>query len=254
MKAAELVSKVCEKYSKCTSYRDRGMLRTSVECWGEISFETFYLAPKNLLVRFVYGPESKPIQTETFWTNGTDSYAHTSGKAEKCEKLKGDVDLFAFGLGTLFEFEIPMLLIPDAQEYAGRFTQCTELSEVKETKSEYFLRHEKDFGEQLYKTVFEAVIDTKSLQVKKTRTSETYSSMCDEMFPTLVGQPSPGKPIKTAMLGSSVASTPKLIMHFGKPNVFPMQGISTECIYEVVQFNEKIPEALFSFRPAAGPV
>jgi hypothetical protein len=252
MNAEELIAKVCEKYSKCSSYRDRGVLRTSVQCWGDVHFETYYLAPKNILVRLVYGSQAKPIQIETFWSNGTEHFAHTSGTTEKCEKLKGDVDFFAFGLGTLFEFEVPMLLIPEAQQFAGRFTQCLELSERSKSKSEYVLRHAKDFGEELFQTTFEAFIDAKNLHVKSTKTVEKYSSTPTTMFPTLAGQPAPAAPVKTAMLGTAATFTPKLMLLFGKPNVFSMESISTECIYEEVRFDEQIPANLFAFRPAAG--
>lgn len=251
MNAADLISKVCEKYSTCTSYRDRGVLRTSVECWGEVHFETFYLAPKNLLVRFVYGPQEKPIQTETFWSNGTEQFVHTSGTVEKCEKLKDEVDFFAFGLATLFEFEVPMLLIPEARQFAGRLSHCSELSAVSKSKNDFVLQHDRDSGEHLLKSAFEAVIDSKSLQVKSTKTVETYSSMPADMFPAFTGQPAAAAPVKTAMLRTAGTSTPKLLLLFGKPNVFPLQSISTECIYDEVRFDDKIPANLFAFRPAA---
>ena len=219
------------------------MLRTSVGCWGEVHFETFYLAPKNLLVRFIYGPQEKPIQTETYWTNGAEFYIHTSGTAEKCEKVKEEVDFFAFGLGTLFEFDVPMLLMPEAQKYGGKFTQPFDVSEVKNAKSDFVLRKESDFGKEFYKSVYETVIDATNLRLKSAKTSETYSASA---HPTLAA------PIKSTMVGPANAFTPKLLLLFGKANVFAMEPISTECTYDEVHFDEKIPEALFSFRPAAG--
>lgn len=252
MNAADLISKVCEKYSTCTSYRDRGVLRTSVECWGEIHFETFYSAPKNLLVRFVYGPQDKPIQTETYWSNGTEQFVHTSGTVEKCEKLSGQSEFFNFGLRSLFEFEVPSLLIPSAQEFGGWLAKCTELIEEISDSSHHVLSYRRNIGAELYNTVFQAAIAKDNYQLKRVKTGQSFSCAPDIAAQDLIFQQGKISPIKNWTQGSVEAFAPKLLLIMGKPNVFPMKEVSTECIYHEVHFNEEIPEALFDFRPTAG--
>jgi hypothetical protein len=249
---AKLISKVCDKYANCNTYRARGELRTSVSCWGEVHFETFFLAPKNLLVRLIYGAPEKPIQTDMFWTNGTDFYTHASGTNNKCERIKNEIDFFAFGMGTFFEFEVPMLLLPDAQKLAGRLTHSEfEFCDNDAPKGSILLRCKKDFSEGEFENTFEVSIDKKEHSLNSVKSTESYGAMQKFGEAMVSKHPSLVAPMKTVLLGTPKDATPKLFLMLGKPGVFPIQPISTECIYHEVAFNEKIPPSLFKFSPPA---
>ncbi len=248
----KLISKVSEKYANCSTYRDRGELRTSVSCWGSVQFQTYFLAPKNLLVRIMYGPPEKPTQTDTFWTNGTGFYLHTSGAKNNCELIKGEVDFYAFGMGTLFDFEVPMLLFPDAQRFSGRFTRSKfEIVGDDRKQGLIHLRRDEESNEGAFENSFEVFVNKNDCYLRRVKCTESYAAMPTVTDLLLHKHPTLVAPMKSMLLGGSATTTPKLLLMLGKPDVFPIQPISTECIYHDVAFDEEISPALFSFSPPA---
>jgi len=252
LNAQELASRVIEKYASCSSYRDNGELKTTVPSWGRVSFETFFLAPKNLMVKMLYGAPEDPIHTETFWTNGTEFYAYTSGSSTKCERIRNEVDFYSFGMASLFDFEVPALLMPDAKKFAGRFSHC-DYAPIKElTKGKSLtLSAEAEYKDVSFDQTFEVEIDRKGSYIMRTKSLESYAGKQPERPAALFLGSSTQLPAKALLLGKPTTAPIKLFLMLGKPGVFPMQDISTECIYHDVAFDEKISPALFSFSPPA---
>lgn len=217
-----------------------------------MSFETFFLAPKNLMVKVNYGATTNPIQTETFWTNGTEFYAYTSGSSTKCERIRNEVDFYSFGMASMFDFEVPALLMPDAKKFAGRFAHC-EYAPIKEsTKGKWIsLSAEIEYKDVSFDQTFELEIDTEDFYIKRTKSLESYSGKQPENPAAMFVGSSTQLPAKTFLLGKPTTAPIKLLLMLGKPGVFPMQDISTECVYHDVAFDEKISPALFSFSPPA---
>lgn len=251
MDTAKLISKVCAKYANCSSYRDRGELRTSVPCWGEVHFETYFLPPKSLMVKMIYGAPNAPIQTETFWTNGTDFYVYISGSLNKCERIRSEVDFYSFGMASLFDFEAPALLMPDAKKFAGRFTHCEYelLNESAKGKS-VVLRATREYKDVSFDQTFEVEIDKKGSHIKRTKSLECYAGkQLENPTAPFLGTFSTHLPAQTFLFGQPTSAPIKLLLMLGKPGVFSMQDVSTECFYHEVAFDEKISPALFSFCP-----
>lgn len=264
MSGKDLLIELFKKYSSCTSYHDSGELKTSVIFWGDISFETFFSAPSNLMVRFKYGPSTEPLLTETFWTNGDLFYCHSAGALNECLELSKE-SFFEFGLGVGFDFVVPEILVQrDSSQFHCLADRAFEINQNQE-QILFISKNSDEYGREFS---FEMSIDAETKTLRKTSSTEGFckgitgsaKKLAHQFFPSTelsskqirnsAAPPSkrgiPGTQLERALSGTEKT---KLQLLMGKPGVFQLSDISVSCSYNVVQFDIEIPANLFSFKP-----
>lgn len=229
MEPFEVVASMMKRYSSCQSYCDSGELRVSLPNWGQIHFETYYLAPKNLMVKLIYGDPSDPVLTDTYWTNGAEFYNHSKGVKNACRRLTNNTDFFRFGLTRSFDFEVPgFLMVKEVGTYGRVMTPVFRFDEPHAEP-------------ELFSLIFDAQ-ETNSIELsirkgdfalKKMRSTENVDLA--EHFNAFA----------SFRRWSDVETKLSLLM--GKPEIFPLPSIWTECIYHQVRFDEDINPELFEF-------
>lgn len=234
MTIEEIFAKTLEAYSSCNSYKDHGKIEVFGPFSGTIYFETTFLGPDKMLVKVLYGDKAEPIQTETFWINGTAAFFYSNGQKNCCERLPIE-DIRLFGLLNVCDFFVPSMLL---QQTLGttekQFPPKLSFERLESSQPNQFVA-------QLPKDAGSLTISLdEAFHLRVISRKQHVQKLFDKFEPSLAMIRT--LPIKTHGLAE------KFFLLFGESGVVKVPDVELRCTYEEMIFDCEIPESIFDFK------